>query len=138
MGFMTGPIWTALFGILFAALSVCYAFMVWSRIPFATANLVTGLTAVRANFGITFTGYFFSAAAFGWTVMWGVAFLGVYNTFPDEGNCVNGKTTSNGVESVCGKQIEGLNYAYMFLMLVSYYWAHQVFSNVVHVSVAGT
>lgn len=137
---VTGPVYMALVGLLFAALSVCYACMVWSRIPFATANLVTGLTAVKANFGITFTGYLFSAAAFAWTAMWGVAFIGVYGQFPEEVGCADDGTitdAASGEERACSRVASGIDYAYIFLLLVSYYWAHQVFSNIVHVSVAG-
>jgi hypothetical protein len=48
------------FGALFFAMSCCYAYCVWSRIPFATANLVTAMTAIKANCGIIVVGYIFS------------------------------------------------------------------------------
>jgi len=113
--------------LLFFALSVCYACLVWSRIPFATANLVTALTAVKSNFGITLLGYFFSAAAFAWTVVWGVAAIGVYDVSPEADGCVDGK--------ICAHKV---NYGFLFLLFLSYYWVHQVFVYTVHVSVAGT
>jgi len=123
-------IWVgAAIGALFFALSCCYAYCVWSRIDFATANMVTGLAAVKTNFGITLVGYFFSIFAFGWTVLWSVAFIGVYNSSPLEKGCVEDEDT------VCDREI---NYGYLFLLLLSFYWAHQVFANIVQTSVAGT
>lgn len=128
ISFMYGQLIGVVFGILFFAISVCYAYCVWNRIPFATANLVTALTAVKANFGITIAGYFFSIAGFGWTVLWSVALLGIYSVSPDICDGVD----ANGDE--CGKK---LNYGYFFLLLVSFYWTHQVFTNTIHVSTAG-
>jgi hypothetical protein len=48
------------FAVFFFAISVCYAYCVWSRIPFATANLVTGMSAIKANCGVIVVGYVFS------------------------------------------------------------------------------
>jgi hypothetical protein len=93
------------------AIGVCYAKMVWPRIPFAAANLNTALSAVKANMGLTFVAYLVLLVAFGWSVFW---FVGL-------GTAV---TTSN----------QGV----LFLLLVSYYWVHQVLTNTVHVTTAGT
>jgi hypothetical protein len=46
--------------VLFFGLSCCYAYCVWSRIPFATVNLVTGMSAIKANCGIIVAAYAFS------------------------------------------------------------------------------
>lgn len=121
----------AILGFIFFAISVCYAKAVWSRIPFATANLVTGLTAIKANFGITFLGYVIAAAGFGWTVLWTVAMLGVYSIAPEEEGCVEGL---NEAGETCVRQ---LNYFYLFLLLLSFYWTHQVFTNTIHVTTSG-
>jgi hypothetical protein len=48
------------FGAFFLAISCCYVYCVWSRIPFATINLVTGMSAIKANCGIIVVGYSFS------------------------------------------------------------------------------
>jgi len=130
ISFITGNLPGAIVGLVFSAFSICYAWCVWSRIPIATANLVTGLTAVRANLGITLIGYVFSIVAFGWTALWSLAALGVYDISPDVEGCV--KTDEN---TFCQKEI---NYGYFFLLFLSLYWSQQVFSNVVHTSVAGT
>lgn len=41
MAFVYGQWFVGLFGILFFFIGICYARAVWSRIPFASANLVT-------------------------------------------------------------------------------------------------
>jgi len=132
---LSGSVVVAAVSLVFCAITVCYVYVVWSRIPFATANLVTGCTAVKANFGISLIGYLFSAAAFGWSFLWLVAFIGVYDISPVEDGCYEGTVQLDGSLSLCAKQ---MNYGYVILLLLSYFWAHQVFMNVVHTSVAGT
>lgn len=122
-------------GLLYFALTTCYACSVWSRIPFGRANLETSLSAVKTNFGISLTGYFFSVAAFGWTLLWGIALLGVYDISPEQAGCNNGFIVDEDNQTTpCVKQV---NMGYMFLLLLSFYWTHQVLMNVVHTSVAG-
>jgi hypothetical protein len=108
-------------GVLFSAY---YAYVVWHRIPFAASNLVTAITAVRANMGLAFFAYTNLIVSFLWSVWWGIAFLATFYVLSDcdaEGNCEN--------------QVNG---GLMFVFLVSYYWTTQVIKNVVHVTVAGT
>lgn len=119
-----GNIKLAIIGVLCFAMTACYACCVWSRIPFATCNLVTGLTAIRANFGITIISYLFSAVSFGWNIVWCLAFLGVYEQSPD-------------IEGSDEKNEKTLNYTYLLLLCLSFYWSLQVFTNVMHTSVAG-
>jgi len=79
-----------IFSLIYLALVLCYARAVWARIPFATVNLVTSITAIRANFGIIFFAYGFAIMAFVWAFIWVVAFIGTYenNVECDEfGNC---------------------------------------------------
>ena len=52
MMFLAGAFGGAILGLIFFAISICYARVVWPRIPFATANLVTAITAVRSNGGV--------------------------------------------------------------------------------------
>lgn len=130
LGFAVGNLIVGIIGLVSFALSVCYAFCVWSRIPFATANLVTGSSAVLSNIGVTFSGYFFSLAGIAWSVVWTMVLAGVYFKSPQlDANCVS------DADTLCARQI---NYGYMFLLFLSLYWTQQVFQNVVHVSVAGT
>ena len=122
-GFIMKNWWVGIFGLIFFFIGMCYARAVWSRIPFATANLLTGCTAIRSNCGLIFMSFLFVAIAFGWSVLWVLAFAG---TFDSTYNC----NEQNGCTSV--------NYGYLFLLFLSYFFTHQVISNTVHVIVAGT
>jgi hypothetical protein len=54
MSFLSGAIFAGIMGALFFAFSLCYARAVWPRIPFATINLVTAITAIKSNWGVVF------------------------------------------------------------------------------------
>lgn len=75
-GFMTGSLLMGILGLMSFAIGICYAMVVWNRIPFAAANLSTALTAVKTNLGLVVISLAFTSIAFGWTVIW---FLGVGN-----------------------------------------------------------
>jgi hypothetical protein len=111
LGFMSSNMFMGIFGIVMFAIGICYAKLVWPRIPFAAANLNTALTAVKANMGLTVVAYSMMTIAFAWTMFW---FVGL------------GDAATNS------------NAPVLFLLLVSYYWVHQVLQNVIHVTVAGT
>jgi len=111
-------------GLIFFALTACFACAVWSRIPFAATNLVTATTAVRANSGLTFFAYLSIIVMIGWLIWWSTtatATIMIVSDCDDEGNCNN--------------EVNGF---VVFLFLVSLYWTLQVIKNVVHVTVAGT
>lgn len=110
LGALSGQIMMAVMGFLSFALGLCYAYFVWSRIPFASANLNTALTAVKSNMGLAGVAYFFLFVAFGWSVWWSVASGGALANM------------GNGV---------------LFFFLLSYFWTHQVIQNTVHVTSAG-
>lgn len=106
------------------AMMVCYAYAVWNRIPFAAANMVTAITAVRTNFGLSFFAYLALLMTFGWSIWWSLAAVStsfVTNGCNAQGEC---ESASNGVV--------------VFLFFVSYFWTAQVIKNTVHVTVAGT
>jgi len=65
--------------------------------------------------------FVFVIVALGWSLLWTVAFLGVYDA-----------TQVCDQNNVCT-----MNNGYLFLLLVSYYWTHQVIMNTIHVTVAG-
>lgn len=120
MSFLLGSLIGAVFALIFFAINICYARYVWHRIPFATANLVTSLTVVKRNFGIILLAFVFVIVALLWSLLWTLAFSGVY----DQTLVCDGETCS-------------MNYGYLFLLLLSYYWTHQVIMNTIHVTVAG-
>jgi len=110
LGLASGNMLMGILGLVSFAFGCCYAYFVWSRIPFAAANLNTALTAVRANLGLTMVAYVFLGLALGWSIWWSVA-------------------TSS--------MIDGYGAGITFLFFLSYYWVHQVLQNTMHVTSAG-
>lgn len=110
LGLLSGQVYMAVMGLIMFAVGICYAWVVWSRIPFAAANLSTALTAVRANMGLALIAYLSCFLAIGWSMLW---LLGV------------------------GRAASTENVVVLFLLLLSYYWVHQVITNTVHVTTAG-
>lgn len=125
LALITGVIPLAILCLLAFDFSCYYAYVVWSRIPFAAANMVTAITAVRANIGVSFFAYFSVILTFGWTMWWSISF--VATTFVVSG--------CDAATNECETEPNGL---LVFLFLISYYWSIQVIKNVVHVTVAGT
>jgi hypothetical protein len=112
LAFLSGSVFAGIMGIIFFAISICYARAVWSRIPFATINLVTACTAIKANWGVVGYAYIFTALAGLWSVAWAVAFVGVYDQ----------TYTCDDVTNQC----TDVNYGYLFLLFVAYFFTHQV------------
>ena len=104
------------------AIASCYAYAVWRRIALAAANLVTALTAIRANAGIIVAAYGITALVQVYTIFWLVAWLGVYVRHAD---CH---------DDVCTSHLNGL---VVLLFLLSYFWTASVGKNLLHVTVSG-
>eukprot|EP00956_Cyclotella_meneghiniana_P028355 scaffold65591_cov47-Cyclotella_meneghiniana.AAC.1 len=77
--FMYNSILGGVFGAIIFALSLCYTCAVWRRIPFAAANLNTGLTALKKNFFIFIMAFIFVGVTFAYTFMWMTATLGIFD-----------------------------------------------------------
>ena len=129
--FIYGNIVGGIFGIIFLLISVCYACCVWKRIPFAAANLNTGLTAVKSNAGVILVAYGITACMFGYAMLWMVALVGVYDK---EGLCDTTTTYSGSTSTDCSGN---LVWGYFFLLLLAIFWSQQVFQNTIHVVIAG-
>ena len=117
VAFGVGSILGGFLGILLCLLSACYAYMVWSRIPFAAANLNTGLKAINTNCGTTVVAYLMTVMGMVYTLVWILALIGVYDKTADcdkEGECKNDP-----------------NAGVMFLMFVFYFWVQQVTQNTI-------
>jgi hypothetical protein len=125
--FYSGSMIGGIISAVFLALFCCYAYMVWSRIPFATANLKTGCAALRANCGVTMFAYVFVLLAVGWSILWSLAVAGLQSS----GNLIE-CTEQNG-STVCGAP----NYGIFFLLFLSFFFTHEVLRNSTHVTVAG-
>mmetsp|Transcript_28641 Transcript_28641/g.51793 ORF Transcript_28641/g.51793 Transcript_28641/m.51793 type:complete len:493 (-) Transcript_28641:409-1887(-) len=130
MMFLSGSIIGGIFGAIFFLIFCCYAKAVWPRIPFASVNLLTACTAIKKNAGTILVAYFFVALAFGWTLLWSVSLMGVWD------KVIQAKTVTVG-DNVSYEQ-NSVNYGYLFLLLLSYFFTHQVIQNTTHVAVAGT
>lgn len=97
-------------GIIALALSVAYAFIVWDRIPFAAANLVTALTAIRRHASTVLVALVFQVLCLGWSIYYCIVVIGVYDAIRE------GKLQAS-------HQVEVLIYV---LLGVSFYWTYQV------------
>jgi len=106
-------------GIIALAFCIGYAFVVWSRIPFAAANLKCGLAGVPS--GVVIIAYLSQMIALGWSIVWTFGLLGVYDL----------------VLSATDDPTNNPQYLYV-LFAVSYWWTLQVIKNVLQVTVAGT
>lgn len=115
ISFLTGNIFGGIIGAIFFAITVCYAYAVWSRIPFATANLVTACTAIKANLGIAFYAYVFAFMAGAWSIGWAVAVMGV---FDKTRTCM---VDANGL-NVCSDP----SYGIMFVLFLAFFFVQQV------------
>ncbi|CAB9528176.1 Protein PNS1 [Seminavis robusta] len=127
VAFLNSNWFAAILGVLFFLLTCCYAYCVWSRIPFATINLVTAITAVKANCGITVAAYIFTIIACFWSFIWAIAMLGVFDS----------AYTCTNYETRTGCTVSGSGYGYLFLLFLAYFFGHQVFQNTIHVTIAG-
>jgi Plasma-membrane choline transporter len=111
VGFLMGNMLMGIVGIVSFAIGICYAYLVWSRIPFAAANLKTALTAVQCNMGLCHAvALGFALLGFAWSLLW---FMGV------------------------GSALSQNSLVVVFLLFLSYYWTHQVLANTVHVTSVG-
>jgi hypothetical protein len=117
------PGMAVLFGIA-CLFSLYWSCVVWTKIPFAAANLITATTAVRANIGLAFFAYLNLFLTFVWTFWWAIAFVST--------SFVLGECAADGT---CEKEVNG---GIAFLFLVSFFWTSQVLKNVTHTTVAGT
>ena len=111
-----GAEFVAFFWVFILVLTGLYAYQVWNRIPFAAANLTTGLTAIQCNYGICLVGYATCFATYLWVMIWMVAFLGVGYK---ESICTVTENGSTRCES-------NVNVISVFLLGLSYFWTAQV------------
>ena len=128
IGFAYGSVAFGILGLVIFLLTSCYTYFVWSKIPFATSNLITATKAVTSNSGIILVAYCMCALAAGWSILWVVAVSGISDKLMTCG------FNTNGAE-YC--YIQGSQYGYLFLLFISFFFTHQVIQNSVHVAVSG-
>ncbi|KAF0694844.1 Aste57867_14308 [Aphanomyces stellatus] len=143
---------------LIGLLSVCYAYAVQDRIPFAVANLRAAGAAIRKHPSTYLVAFLFLIIQIVWVFAWSISVVGISNKLTETtdssvstGTLAIGRTCSsnavcasnNCVNRQCSEantfsQLKGSSYAAYFFLLVSLYWGVQVFSNIIHATVAGT
>lgn len=124
---LSGAIVGAIISAVFLAIMLCYARSAWPRIPFATANLVTAITAIRLNWGVVLASFVTLFVSFALLLtsllaIGGVAKLNEVEECDDNGDC----------------EIKHSGGGFYFLLLLSLFWMQQVMKNTIHVIVAGT
>jgi len=98
-------------GIITLMLTVGYMFVVWDRIPFASANLTTALTGVRDNLSLVGVAFLFQFLTLIFSIFYSFTFVGLHNV------------THNGeLAEISDRSMIGLN----VLLWVSFYWTFQV------------
>lgn len=124
----SGAMLGGIIGLVFFAILLCYARAVWPRIPFATANLVTAITAIRTNWGVVLVSFLMLVVSFGLTFIQAIAVAGVSKI---KESCKTDEVTG---EEECTNS----GGAAIFFLLICYFWTQQVMKNTIHVTVAGT
>ena len=107
-------------GIIALALSIGYAFIVWDRIPFASANLLTAFAGIKAFPGTLLVAFLFQALTLGAGLIYMVLLFGIYDAVQD------------GTIEI-GSRMAATTYV---LIAVSFYWTFQVLLNTVQVVTA--
>jgi hypothetical protein len=109
--FAIGAAGVAFIWLFLLVLTGLYAYSVWNRIPFAAANLRTGLSAIQTNYGVCMLAYGVAFCANFWVLTWILAFIGV--TYKES-------TCSDGV---CKSNMDPVSFV---LLVISYHWTSQV------------
>jgi len=99
-------------GIIALMLTVGYMFVVWDRIPFASANLTTALTGVRDNLGLVGVAFLYQFLALVASIYYTFTFVGLHDAM------------HNG--DLLGKVSDNMMWAIDIILFVSYYWTYQV------------
>ena len=126
----SGQLWITLLGIMQFIGVAWYFKVVWPYAPFSAANLLTAVTAVLDNAGLSIVGIAVSALSIVWTYAWLVVVSAVQNISCDDDNEDTGTENSN---DICG----GISYFYYFLMFCSLFWTILVLNYTTQCTVAG-
>ena len=94
-------------GVLSLTFIAAYTFLVWDRIPFATANVHTALLGVSANKGLVAIAGFVLAITYLWCIWTAFALIGMYDLM---------KTDPSSP----------ITTGYFVAMMISFYWTYQV------------
>lgn len=133
-------------------ISLCYAYLVRKRIPFATANLQVAAEAVKKHSTMYCVAFSVIIMQVVWIFMWSLAFVGVQEHLSEKNENASGLDNDltcelnsqcrsnfcNSSNRCASEPIQNTSYAAYFFMLISFYWGLTVVKNISHVTVAGT
>jgi Plasma-membrane choline transporter len=124
----------AFFSLFMSAFGVFYAWGVWHRIPFATANIGIAMAALDANHGVWMLAYAMTFKAYVWTMIWCCTFLQVfvYST-----TWVYKCTHYNDDPSADTCRLSSRGHWIIVACLLSLFWTSQVLKNLFHTTIAG-
>ena len=134
---VTAPLTCILPGIM-AAIFIWYARSVWDRIPFAAANLRTGVAAIQSNLGIPCLSLSVIPVTIGWVVLWLYVTFMLTESKWLESQMSERQVTDDSGDTHIEKDLSGIAWFCFSLLLLSLYWTFQVIYNVIHTTVAGT
>ena len=129
---VTGNLFGAGSFAIFSMIGVCYAVSVWSRIPYASANIHAAVKAVSATKGVIPTSYVMTLATTLWVLLWSFA-MGY--TFVVKRHWTMDCAHDNDGEDDCELTTRGK--WILVAMLLSLFWTCQVLKNVFQVTLAG-
>merc|ERR1719223_234828 len=129
LNLVSGQIMAAIFCFLSAAFGTCYAIQVRRRIPFASANLSAGVSAIQANGGILILSLLSGVFMMLWT--FGVWFISLVYVSDVSQVC-----DDEYQDGECTLRANHQGFIYLWVLLL--YWTQQVTNNVLHTTVAGT
>jgi hypothetical protein len=108
-------------------LTLGYSIASWSRIPFVATNLHIAVCAMRCTADITILGLTSILVAFGWCIIWTMAFVGLVNSLS------SAECTKN---FDCEPHFNSGYIPFYLVLLLSFHWTNTVIKNVVRVTVA--
>jgi hypothetical protein len=124
----------AFFALFMSAFGVFYAWGVWHRIPFATANIEVAMKALDANHGLWILAYAVTFKAYIWTLVWVCTFLQIFVYSPTwVYNCKH--YDDDPSQDTCRLSTRGKWIA--LACLLSLFWTAQVLKNIFHTTIAG-
>ncbi|KAL3905805.1 MAG: hypothetical protein SGILL_009529, partial [Bacillariaceae sp.] len=124
----------AFFALFMSSFGVFYAWGVWHRIPFATANIEVAMKALDDNHGLWFVAYAMTFKSYLWTLVWACTFLQVFVYSPSwVYHCDH--YSDDPTQDTC--RLSGRGKFFAVLCLLSFFWTTQVLKNIFHTTIAG-
>lgn len=130
----------ALFFLFMSALGVFYAWGVWHRIPFASANIDIAMRALKDNHGLWVLAYGMTLKTIVWTVIWTCTWLEVLVFSPHwvydcEGPSGDVPDGNSPPPPSCRMAPRGK--VIIVCLLLSLFWTSEVLKNLFHTTIAG-